>query len=31
MTETHRSIVDRHEGELTVVDLDGQRFADVPL
>jgi hypothetical protein len=30
MTETHRLIVDRHEGEITVVELDGQRFADVP-
>jgi hypothetical protein len=30
MTETHRLIVDRHEGEITVVELDGQCFADVP-
>lgn len=30
MTETHRLIVDRHEGDVTVVELDGQRFADVP-
>jgi hypothetical protein len=30
MTETHRLIVDRHEGEITVVELDGHRFADVP-
>lgn len=30
MTETHRLIVDRHEGEVSVVELDGHRFADVP-
>ncbi len=30
MPETHRLIVDRHEGDVTVVELDGRRFADVP-
>ena len=30
MPETHRFIVDRHEGELVVVEVDGRGFADVP-
>ena len=30
MPESHRFIVDRHEGELVVVEVDGKVFLDVP-
>lgn len=30
MSETHRFIVDRHEDELTVVEVDGESFLDLP-
>ena len=30
MKETHRFIVDRHEGALTVVEVDGKTFLDLP-
>ncbi len=30
MNETHRFIVDRHEGELSVVEVDGKTFLDLP-
>jgi Protein of unknown function (DUF3006) len=30
MTETHRWIVDRHEGDLSVVEVDGRGFVDLP-
>ncbi len=30
MKQTHRFIVDRHEGELSIVEVDGATFLDVP-
>ena len=30
MPESHRFIVDRHEGELAVVEVDGTTFLDLP-
>jgi len=30
MPESHRFIVDRHEGDLAVVEVDGAGFIDVP-
>ena len=30
MQENHRLVVDRHEENLTVVELDGARFVDLP-
>ena len=30
MKETHQFIVDRHEGELSVVEVDGKTFLDLP-
>ena len=30
MPESHRFIVDRHEGDLVVVEVDGKVFLDVP-
>lgn len=30
MAEKHRFIVDRHEGAVTVVEVDGAGFADLP-
>ena len=30
MKETHRFIVDRHEGALTVVEVDGKTFLELP-
>ena len=30
MPETHRFIIDRHEGDLAVVEVDGRSLLDVP-
>src|SRR5438309_10266882 len=30
MSETHRFIIDRHEGDLAVVEVDGRSLLDVP-
>ena len=30
MSETHRLVVDRFEGDLAVVEVDGERFLDLP-
>ena len=30
MADTHRFIVDRHEGDLSVVDVDGRAMLDLP-
>ncbi|HYT04988.1 MAG TPA: DUF3006 domain-containing protein [Gemmatimonadales bacterium] len=30
MQETHQFIVDRHEGDLAVVEVDGRGFVDLP-
>jgi len=30
MTEAHRFIIDRHEGDVTVVEIDGHALLDLP-
>ena len=30
MSESHRFIIDRHEGDFAVVEIDGRGFADLP-